>query len=479
MTVNCQTYRDSNGLKISGGKILTPQTDQRLKRAQAMVAFCNGRTDDTRSLGTDAQKNINWQTVGYWARQRAALGFPKPFDVRYWEVGNEPYWTSISASHYAENFNEFCKAMKEVDPKIRIGAAGWNYLRNGDLHPAWGWAETVLGITKDYLDFYSIHSYYPSAPEWQAGDDPDDNNYKETKWFLAVMAGATQALSQDDLYYFRGVIDQYTDNPNAPPNQRRKVGLAVTEYGIDPYESAPDDEFPPTPTHLKAMDYANLARALFDADFLMQLVKNAASLRLITATSYTLHNNQPHAAIGPIFAFPNIWGTRSTRPQYYALKMVKDALATRRLVTTNVNSSQKRFSTDGEPPVGNVPASLTVDCLDALAALPNNNQTSLVLVVINRSLDNSSGDINTNIQVQGFTPRSGTATILGFKNTQGTLNNKEDHNEFGDRDDTYPNNLDLACQKVEPISENITPAPSVNFNYTFKAHSLTVLELRP
>jgi hypothetical protein len=77
--------------------------EQRIKRAQALVAFCNGRTDDTRLLDPNhtGQKDPVWETVAYWARKRAERGFPKPFDVRYWQVGNEPIGPVSTLEHTA------------------------------------------------------------------------------------------------------------------------------------------------------------------------------------------------------------------------------------------------------------------------------------------------------------------------------------------------------------------------------------------
>jgi hypothetical protein len=69
--------------------------------AAAWVAYANGRTTNTLSLGVDPG-GVNWQTVGYWASLRAAvplahddgknflrLSRSTPIGLAYWEIGNE------------------------------------------------------------------------------------------------------------------------------------------------------------------------------------------------------------------------------------------------------------------------------------------------------------------------------------------------------------------------------------------------------
>jgi alpha-L-arabinofuranosidase len=52
---------------------------------------------------------------------RAAHGYPQPFNVLYWEVGNEDYFLTTVAD-YAATFQELYQTMKGVDGSIKIGA---------------------------------------------------------------------------------------------------------------------------------------------------------------------------------------------------------------------------------------------------------------------------------------------------------------------------------------------------------------------
>jgi len=433
ITVNCGTGLDSAGLVTNKVSL-----DQRIMRAQALVAYCNGATNAP-TLGVDGEGR-DWRTAGYWAGKRGvdAQGRPKPpFGVKYWEVGNEPYAKAdagyTTARDYAGKFRIFAQKMKEVDPTIRVGAVGLNlptWYGDGDTDP---WNETVLRETINDLDFLIIHSYYPTihAPM----------NYTQDPWFKLVMAGATQAWQ--DLQEIRGIIDNIADQASAPGSSPREVGLAVTEYGF----LIPSQE---------AKYCSSLARALGDADLLMHLIKGAAPLRLLAAAAWDLHSGNPGAAIG--YRFPTSYmgsGSRTIRPQYYALKMLREHLAARQLVQTEVSSSPT-FAIGAK--VGNINANPGVPCLEALAAVSRNGRL-LTLVVLNRSLDSfPNATITANIQLHnlGFAPQSATVTKL-------TSPHPGDHNEDG--------------EVVKP-SGPVTYAP-VPQSFNFEPHSLTIIEFRP
>lgn len=89
--------------------------------------------------------------------------------VQYWEVGNEIYgswessWTHDAAQYMLgdsthDGFNDFCAAMKAIDPTIQVGAVGTLDAQEYD-----GWGPMVLQLADDCLDFYVIHRY-PYGP---------------------------------------------------------------------------------------------------------------------------------------------------------------------------------------------------------------------------------------------------------------------------------------------------------------------------
>jgi alpha-L-arabinofuranosidase len=414
------TVNYSTGLDKSGRLSTRVSVDQKVKRAAAWVAFVNGRTDDPRPLGVDGEGH-DWQTVGFWARKRVGLGYPQPFGVTYWEVGNEVYDQNepgfTSARRYAQDFVTFARAMKSVDPHIKVGAVGLTAPQGrGDADATAAWNPTVLKTTKDYLDFLVIHPYYPAG-----GQEP--GAYQSDAWFTAVMAGADQALT--DLQEIRKVIAA-----NSPPG--KPIGIAITEYGIWPAASS------------DPRDFANLGRAVYDADLLLGLLQMSSELGITLATAWNLHGSNPTAALGYNWKT----GARTIRPHYHALDLIMNHLGPA-MVETRVSSP-----TFAVAQVANVKSKPAVPLLHAVA-FSSPGRRRLALMVVNRSL---SAAIATAIRVQGFTPQAGAQvwTLSG--------NRLMDHNE----------NLSTT---VAPQSGKIIDA-GARFTYTFKAHSLTVLEFK-
>jgi alpha-N-arabinofuranosidase len=116
-----------------------------VEEAAAWVEYCNGAA-----------------TTKYGA-MRAANGNPAPFAVKFWEVGNEIWGDWVrghsDAETYARNYNRYAKAMRAVDPSIKLIAVGDNNMK---------WNRTVLSAAGDSIDYLAIHHYYGRH---EAGND--------------------------------------------------------------------------------------------------------------------------------------------------------------------------------------------------------------------------------------------------------------------------------------------------------------------
>jgi alpha-L-arabinofuranosidase len=414
-TVNYCTGLDEEG-KLSPRVSLS----QKVLRAAAWVAFLNGGADDQRPLGVDGEGH-DWRTVGYWAQKRGDLGYPRPFDVTLWEVGNEVYDKNeigfTSARNYAQDFVAFAKAMKHVDPHIRLGAVGLTCPRGrGDADATDAWNPTIIKAAQDYVDFLSLHPYYPAAGQEQV-------SYRSDRWFTAVMAGASQAMA--DLREIKRLIMAMS-----PPG--KAMGIAITEYGIWPAASQ------------DPRDFANLGRAVYDADLLLGLLQESAELGITLATAWNLHGSNPTAAIG----YDWQTGARTRRPHYHVLNLIMNHRESN-IVETLVTSPT--FATTQ---VGNVKARSDIPLLHALACRAPDRRR-LALMVINRSL---SAAISTTIEFQGFTPQAEAQvwTLSG--------QSVRDHHE------------NLAA-RVTPQSAKISNA-GTHFSFTFGPHSLTIVEFQ-
>ena len=66
----------------------------------------------------DAAREVeyfNGSITTEWGRLRAQNGHPAPYNVKYWQVGNE-----VSGPEYDASLEAFAKAMRETDPSIKV-----------------------------------------------------------------------------------------------------------------------------------------------------------------------------------------------------------------------------------------------------------------------------------------------------------------------------------------------------------------------
>ena len=108
-----------------------------VEEAAAWVEYCNGPASSK------------------YGRLRTTNGHPEPFNVKLWEVGNEIWGDWVrghsDAETYARNFNRYAKAMRAVDPSIKLIAVGDNDMK---------WNRTVLHAAGADIDYLAIHHYY-------------------------------------------------------------------------------------------------------------------------------------------------------------------------------------------------------------------------------------------------------------------------------------------------------------------------------
>ena len=107
------------------------------EEAMHWVEYCNG-TGNT-----------------YYANLRRSHGYEEPFGVKYWGLGNEMYgdWQmeKLCAEDYAKRALEFAKAMKWVDPTIKLVVCG--------LQDDCDWNVEALKRLYKMADYISSHVY--------------------------------------------------------------------------------------------------------------------------------------------------------------------------------------------------------------------------------------------------------------------------------------------------------------------------------
>ncbi len=108
-----------------------------IEEAMHWIEYCNG-TGDT-----------------YYANLRRSHGYEEPFRVKYWGLGNESFgpWqmNNYTAQEYADKAFQFAKALKWVDPEIRLVACGYEQKTD--------WNVTVIKKLWQMIDYISAHHY--------------------------------------------------------------------------------------------------------------------------------------------------------------------------------------------------------------------------------------------------------------------------------------------------------------------------------
>jgi alpha-L-arabinofuranosidase len=127
------------------------------QEAAAWVAYCNATSENKTVIGKDC-KGRNWGTAADWAKLRAKNGHPEPYGVRFWELGNEVYVSIKDPSLYAQFCCEYARAMRFVDPSIRIGVVA----KDPDFGLAESpWNNILLKQTDGLVDYLIAHFYLP------------------------------------------------------------------------------------------------------------------------------------------------------------------------------------------------------------------------------------------------------------------------------------------------------------------------------
>lgn len=102
-------------------------------------------------------------------RTRRENGREKPWNVRYWGVGNEVYgpWQMghRNAAQYAADARAHAQFMRRVDPSIKLIGVG--------LERRPEWTEALLDRAGTLFDYLSVHLYGATNGLWD-GDDYDD-----------------------------------------------------------------------------------------------------------------------------------------------------------------------------------------------------------------------------------------------------------------------------------------------------------------
>ena len=129
------------------------------------VGFERPDADSTEILqdACDWLAYCNEPATGKWGSIRAANGHPEPYNVKYWEIDNEMWEMGIVK--YEAAVRRFSKAMRAIDPDIKIIACG-GFHEDNDF----------INRSGNYFDYLSLH-HYEQAGGYASGPKNLQNQY--------------------------------------------------------------------------------------------------------------------------------------------------------------------------------------------------------------------------------------------------------------------------------------------------------------
>lgn len=150
---------------------------------------------------------------------RKKNGREKPWNVKFWCVGNETWGCGgiMSADHYANELGRYSFFLKNHSstPLYKISSGG--------LPEDYGWTETIMkkwkntdGWLQGYMSGYSLHYY--TVSDWNNKGSATD--FDEKDWFSTL----SSTLKIDELITkHAAIMDAY--------DAQKKIGLIVDEWG--------------------------------------------------------------------------------------------------------------------------------------------------------------------------------------------------------------------------------------------------------
>ncbi|MBI9019314.1 MAG: hypothetical protein JEZ07_18840 [Phycisphaerae bacterium] len=220
----------------------------------------------------------------YYANLRRKNGFDKPFNVKYWGLGNECYapWqmgAAVNAKDYAQKALEFGKAIRSVDPNAHLVGCGF------ESDPAWN--VEVLGILKNMINSISVHHY---SVDWGCFDL---NDYYQLMSISEFVNGLVKSV--------RAAIEGVTGDIYHP------IKIALDEWNMFGWANERVDD----------NSFYTLENGIVTASILNTLIRNC---NIVDMANYSV--------------FVNINGAIQTsqrgivlRPQYYVFKLFTEHMA--------------------------------------------------------------------------------------------------------------------------------------------------------
>lgn len=155
-----------------------------------------------------------------WAKMRALNGYAKPYEVIFFEFGNEVYHGNhrdiehVHPREYANRFIEYVVEMKKIDPNIKLGAVTLKpFSPEKRAIYKKEWNKMLFSVAGRHIDFLIDHSYF---------------GFDQQKTPMEIgFSRAFQRVKKIEEYY------NELRNDFLKATGRKEVLIAVTEFGVN------------------------------------------------------------------------------------------------------------------------------------------------------------------------------------------------------------------------------------------------------
>jgi alpha-N-arabinofuranosidase len=365
--------------------------EQGAKHAASLVAYCNAE------VGGKVP-----EALGVWPRLRAENGHPKPYGVKYWQIGNETwaFTGTVSEDQYLAALRAYIEALRAVDPTVRVIVDGQPAELAARVHRELG----------DRVAYFAVHHYQPwQIREVRRGDEPVAVAHLTARdiWYAWVTAPDIDPAGQSVLR--RGELEQ-----------ARRLGypVAMTDWNWNGWWAAPlRDQAALNSLWAKGLGAAGILHAILRQGDVVQM----AAQSMLIGDGWDIHaiHCDRHGQ-SPAFMVPSGQVTM-LYSQHHGNRRLEIELG-------NVPCYEQPYRMSGNRPVA------SVAYLDVLATRSDN---ALYLHVINRHFEQA---LNIAVDVSALERRPETAGTLHI--LEGRLQNApatgEDPAPARVRDEPFP-----------------------------------------
>ena len=368
------------------------------EEAAAWVEYCNGSTET--EMGA----------------LRAEHGHPEPYDVTYWEIGNELYgqwqvnWTTPAGN--ADRYERFREAMLDADPTIQVTACGLE--TNGDGH----WNDTLFDRAGS--DVRAISDHILAGGLVDASTDPNE--------LYHAFMGFSEQLGET----YRNLRDRMVSAGIDEPK------LDITELQLFAHfrsgaeRSQETDEDPrltadtmPTPT--------TISEALYDATIRHECIRMGDFVEMLTHSATVNHGGGLWKQGERVWANPCHYGRSIGATQAGGTPVRVD-------VACDTISTQTVFREID--PIDGVPA------LDAMATVSGDG-SELVVMLVNRTTDER---LSVSLDVEEFDAASEAEVTTLSGETMHDANTRDDPKRITPESSTVTVDNGAATLELAPYS---------------------------